>query len=596
MSDLDRIKNNVAKMAAQGAPEADIDGYIASEGVTIDQVRAHKTTPVQAATDPTTGEIVEDVAKSAGIGLVQGGLGLASMPGNLEALGRAGINYGAGALGYKGNVVDPETVIPDYNDYKQAVEGFTGEFYEPKTTVGQYARTIGEFAPAAVGGPGGLAARAARVAAPAVASEGAGQIAEGTGYEGAARVAGAVAGSLAPSVAMRAPANAIRSKNVKTLQNEGVTALTRGQKIGSERLRRFEDAANQIPFSGQVASRMQDQAAEQFTRAALKRALTPRLMKDLEKRGINASRATDEVMDAGFSAFSDSYKKLAPRMTIYPDNTLLTRIRARANEYTRGTQAGAVRPMISELADELYSKGTMIGDDAARYLSNLKRQSRGMTNDPDAQRAIGDMIEMIQGNIVAQAKRRGGDQAAAALKKDMRNLNTRYRNMIALEDAVANSAAVPGSQGLITPAKLRAAVKKQGKRDMVRGKNDLGRLARAGDEVMTPLSSSGTAERAQYINILNNPFSLGAGSGGAALGTMVAGPVGGIVGAAGGAVAPGLASRGLMGLTNFDPRIPVAPPNMGSTYRTLGVLPAQANKDEYDEATRLGRALMMQGR
>jgi len=42
MADLARIKRNVAKMAAQNAPEADIDGYIASEGVTIDDVRNFK--------------------------------------------------------------------------------------------------------------------------------------------------------------------------------------------------------------------------------------------------------------------------------------------------------------------------------------------------------------------------------------------------------------------------------------------------------------------------------------------------------------------------------------------------------------------------
>lgn len=39
MADLARIKRNVAKMAAQNAPETDIDGYIASEGVTVDDVR-----------------------------------------------------------------------------------------------------------------------------------------------------------------------------------------------------------------------------------------------------------------------------------------------------------------------------------------------------------------------------------------------------------------------------------------------------------------------------------------------------------------------------------------------------------------------------
>lgn len=42
MADLARIKSNVAKMAAQGAPEEDIDGYIASEGVTVDDVRNFK--------------------------------------------------------------------------------------------------------------------------------------------------------------------------------------------------------------------------------------------------------------------------------------------------------------------------------------------------------------------------------------------------------------------------------------------------------------------------------------------------------------------------------------------------------------------------
>src|SRR5690348_6652619 len=41
-ADLARIKGNVAKMAAQNAPEKDIDGYIASEGVTVDDVRNFK--------------------------------------------------------------------------------------------------------------------------------------------------------------------------------------------------------------------------------------------------------------------------------------------------------------------------------------------------------------------------------------------------------------------------------------------------------------------------------------------------------------------------------------------------------------------------
>ena len=42
MADLARIKRNVAKMASMNAPMEDIDGYIASEGVTIDDIKNFK--------------------------------------------------------------------------------------------------------------------------------------------------------------------------------------------------------------------------------------------------------------------------------------------------------------------------------------------------------------------------------------------------------------------------------------------------------------------------------------------------------------------------------------------------------------------------
>lgn len=51
MADLARIKRNVAKMAAQNAPVEDIDGYIASEGVTVDDVRNFKDAVSQATSE-----------------------------------------------------------------------------------------------------------------------------------------------------------------------------------------------------------------------------------------------------------------------------------------------------------------------------------------------------------------------------------------------------------------------------------------------------------------------------------------------------------------------------------------------------------------
>lgn len=57
MADLARIKRNVAKMASMNAPEADIDGYIASEGVTIDDVRNYRETQLQPITDEQRAQI-----------------------------------------------------------------------------------------------------------------------------------------------------------------------------------------------------------------------------------------------------------------------------------------------------------------------------------------------------------------------------------------------------------------------------------------------------------------------------------------------------------------------------------------------------------
>jgi len=63
MADLARIKNNVRKMAAQGAPEEDIDGYIASEGVSLDDVRNFRETQ----TAPASPEMQQGLAELSAI-------------------------------------------------------------------------------------------------------------------------------------------------------------------------------------------------------------------------------------------------------------------------------------------------------------------------------------------------------------------------------------------------------------------------------------------------------------------------------------------------------------------------------------------------
>ena len=137
------------------------------------------------------GSSVGGVAKSLGTGLAEGVIGLAGIPGDL---------YHAG-LRALGDNLTPQSNYGS-NAIKQGIEGYTGEFYKPQGTLEEIASKVGQFAPAVIGGPEALAAKfASRVAAPAVASEAAGKLADGTAAKPYAELAGALAGGVGGTVA-----------------------------------------------------------------------------------------------------------------------------------------------------------------------------------------------------------------------------------------------------------------------------------------------------------------------------------------------------------------------------------------------------------
>lgn len=176
----------------------------------------------------TAGGVAADVAKGAGVGLAKGAIATATAPHDVPNLISQGIHWGlnkiiptdengimpegqarllAGlrdpALKQKGYEQGPDYLAPKVQG---AIESVTGPFYEPKTTAGQYAETVGSFVPAmaTAGGAGGAFARMRQAAGasiiPGVASETAGQVTKGTEYEPGARLVGAVAGGAVPVV------------------------------------------------------------------------------------------------------------------------------------------------------------------------------------------------------------------------------------------------------------------------------------------------------------------------------------------------------------------------------------------------------------
>lgn len=445
------------------------------------------------------GEVAGDVAKSAGIGVVQGGIGLATLPGNIEALGRAGINAGAGLVGAQ-PPVSPETYLPTYSDWKGAIEERTGEFYKPKTTVGEYARTLGEFAPLAVGGPASVASKATRVALPAVVSESAGQVTEGTDLEPWARMGGALLGGLLPNTAARtvtpAPANAARQTAVQTLENEGVTALTAGQRTGNARVRQVEDATSLFPGGGGRAAAMQERASLQFTRAALKKA------------GVNADRADGPVIDQAFTDLGNRFNALTARNDMVQSKRLVSDLNKVLADYNAVTAAPFRSPIVKETIDQFVNRQSMARGayiPGAVYQSTRSRLGKLVPNlkqsDPNAMIAVREIMDALDRGMEFSIRLKNPRDLGA-----FREARGQYRNLLAIEDAVA-SAGEAAASGLITPAALARATKKQGKRAYVRGKGDLGPLARAGVETLTPLKSSGTAERSFAQQMVSAPAS-----------------------------------------------------------------------------------------
>ena len=167
-----------------------------------------------------------DAAKSFGSGVIQGTAALLGTVGDMQDLAGEGASFIAGKFGASPdtqqtvrNIVskapNPLTYglrAPRGQEVQAQVERVTGPMYEPQTTAGRYARSVGQFAPNVVAGPGGVIRKGAMTVIPAVASEFAGDLTEGTAAQPYAKAGTAVVTALAtggkPNIAKLAAKNA----------------------------------------------------------------------------------------------------------------------------------------------------------------------------------------------------------------------------------------------------------------------------------------------------------------------------------------------------------------------------------------------------
>jgi len=305
-----------------------------------------------------------------------------------------------------------------------------------------------------------------------------------------------------------APVNAARQPYVDTLRNEGVE-LSAGQATGSKPLLWTESTLSDLPLGGGRA--FAERQGEQFTRAALRRA------------GIDAPRATPDVLDDALTRMGQQFDDLASRNTIRPDRQLASDLGAAIRDYDAlvgpSQRAPVLNNTIQDIVQTIQQNGGSIpGEFYQAARSRLDRMARSSRNDPQLQEALFGIR-----NALDDAMERGLRAANSPDLGAWREVRSQYRNFIPIERA-ATGAGAETAQGILSPSQLKNAVASQNRRAYARGQGDLADLVRAGEAVMKPLPNSGTAQRTMYGGLLaGGAASMGPG----ALMYALAGPAAG---------------------------------------------------------------------
>jgi hypothetical protein len=525
------------------------DGRVVEVDTTDANVAAQAAQKFLSAKQPEQPSMLADAGKSVGAGLANAAIGTIGGLGDVRELASRGVDMAGSRLGVDlspiksvasaaSNLVPPLALMkgaPTSQDVRSTIKDpIVSPDYESQSLTGSYLKTAAEFTPGMLaGGRGGLAARFMRnVAVPAIGSETAGQLTKGTEAEPFARVAGAL---LAPGIegaARRAitplPASADRQALAQTLRNEGVQ-LTAGQSSGSRPLQWMESALGDTIGSGGPAARTMEGQAEQFTSAALRRA------------GIDARRATPDVIDNAFTRIGNDFEAIGQRNNVIADRRLGTDLTRVEREYNNVVSPSNRAPVIANTARDIgdmmaQNGGNLTGQQYNAVTSRLARQARNAQTDPQLREALQGLRGVLD-DAMERSMFRTGNSADLQLLRQARN---QYRNMIVLEKA-ATGAGSNAAEGLISPSQLRNAVVQQGRRAYGRGQGDFAELARAGEALLKPLPQSGTSPRNNVTQLLNT---LGAVVGGGA--GSAAGPAGTALGALAGLAAPAVAGRALL--------------------------------------------------
>jgi hypothetical protein len=261
---------------------------------------------------------------------------------------------------------------------------------------------------------------------------------------------------------------------------EGIE-LTPAQATGSRVLRGVENAFDDLPLTAETQAKVMQGQAKQFNRAALSRA------------GIDADKATPDVLEAGKNALSQRFEDISSRTSVTVDDDLLKQlatIEAEASKRFGKDEAKAVTSFV----DDVLSSGGVIDGATYQNTRSILGQLANGTKDGFKSTLLKDMQAALD-----DAAFRSLSPEDAAVWQTLRKQYSAYKT---IEKAMSRTGQA-ALEGNISPAALAQAIK-TGNKGYATGSGELNNLARAGAAFLRdPVANSGTAKRLAWQTVLS---------------------------------------------------------------------------------------------
>lgn len=475
------------------------------------------------------GERLGDFIAATGAGAARGLVNIAGLPGTVHDL----ITSGADLALEKGLGVQPTGHKSPFSGaaLNEKLSDLTGgaSARRGESTLANYGSTAGEYTAGAMA----FGAPALKFGvAPAIASETAGKLTEGSPLEPYARLGAGLATPFAlnkaaklftPHPLGKGHMDTTRLKFAKDLDDAGIP-VSAGQKTGDIGLQLKE---YNTPF---YPKHLEAQNIA-FTKAVGK------------SFGVTDDLLTPDVMDGARKRIGKVFEEVSAKTPVTFDPAHVRRMSLSIDRYAKGIETPHLVGSVKEAwrtVNRAQKNGLPIGGEKwHRMRSDLGRKLK--STDASTRDVAREMIDVLDDAMEASAVQLGNPQFA----KEFAVARSDWRNYLAVKRALEYGGG-DTAFGVITPAAFKSALRTQGGDSFsLANRGDLSKITRAGHGILRPPSSSGTAQHADALNL--GAKNLPATAAGSAAGYALAGTPGAIIGGAIGQSAPTLLHRGMYG-------------------------------------------------